>query len=49
MSAIGYGEYRPISPNNTADNRKNNRRIEIYVDYVQKKGEETGAFNNEGG
>lgn len=37
MSAIGYGEYRPIAPNNTPENRKTNRRIEVYVDYVQKK------------
>ena len=44
MSAIGYGEYRPIVPNTTADNRRTNRRIEIYIDYVQKKGEETGVF-----
>ena len=45
MSAIGYGEYRPIVPNTTSENRKMNRRIEIYVDYVQKTGQETGAFN----
>jgi chemotaxis protein MotB len=37
MSAIGYGEYRPLLPNTSAENRKTNRRIEIYVDYVQKK------------
>jgi len=37
LSAIGYGEYRPIAPNTTPENRKMNRRIEIYVDYVQKK------------
>ena len=38
LSAIGYGEYRPLAPNNTAENRRTNRRIEIYVDYVQKTG-----------
>jgi chemotaxis protein MotB len=37
MSAIGYGEYRPIAPNDSPENRKTNRRIELYVDYVQKK------------
>jgi len=37
LSAIGYGEYRPRVPNTTAENRKTNRRIEIYVDYIQKK------------
>ena len=37
LSAIGYGEYRPFVPNTSAENRKSNRRIEIYVDYLQKK------------
>lgn len=37
LSAIGYGEYRPIVPNTTAENRTMNRRIEIYVDYIEKK------------
>ena len=36
MSAVGYGEFRPVAPNNTADNRSANRRIEIYVDYIQR-------------
>ncbi|MDR2577433.1 MAG: flagellar motor protein MotB [Chitinispirillales bacterium] len=44
LSAIGYGEYRPIVPNTTAENRRTNRRIEIYVDYVQRRGSETGLF-----
>lgn len=37
LSAIGYGEYRPLVPNSSAANRKMNRRIEIFVDYIQKK------------
>ena len=37
LSAVGYGEYRPLVPNTSAENRRQNRRIEIYVDYVQKK------------
>lgn len=36
LSAIGYGEYHPLYPNTSAVNRKLNRRIEIYVDYIQK-------------
>ncbi|MDO5575785.1 MAG: flagellar motor protein MotB [Fibrobacter sp.] len=40
LSAIGYGEYRPLVPNTSLDNRQKNRRIEIYVDYLQKKGPE---------
>ena len=31
MHAIGYGEYRPIAPNNSPENREKNRRIEINV------------------
>ena len=41
LSAIGYGEYRPLVPNTSRENRMMNRRIEIYVDYTQKK--ETAA------
>lgn len=37
LSAIGYGEYRPLVPNTSTKNRMMNRRIEIYVDYTQKK------------
>ncbi|MBI4055956.1 MAG: flagellar motor protein MotB [Elusimicrobia bacterium] len=31
MAAIGYGEYRPIAPNNTPDNRAKNRRVVFFV------------------
>lgn len=31
MHAIGYGEYRPIAPNDTDENRAKNRRIEINI------------------
>jgi chemotaxis protein MotB len=34
MSAVGYGEYRPIVPNTGSDNRAKNRRIQIFVDYI---------------
>jgi chemotaxis protein MotB len=37
LSAIGYGEYRPLVPNTSETNRMRNRRIEIYVDYLEKK------------
>ncbi len=37
LSAVGYGEYRPIAPNTTAENKQKNRRIEMYVEYVQKE------------
>lgn len=31
LSAAGYGEYRPLYPNDTEENRARNRRIEINV------------------
>jgi OmpA-OmpF porin, OOP family len=31
LSAIGYGEAKPIAPNDTAENRAINRRIEFTV------------------
>ncbi|ERP32077.1 OmpA/MotB family protein [Chitinivibrio alkaliphilus] len=34
LSAVGYGEYRPLVPNTSAENRQKNRRIEIYVDFT---------------
>jgi chemotaxis protein MotB len=34
MSAVGYGEYRPLVPNTNPENRAKNRRIQIFVDYV---------------
>jgi chemotaxis protein MotB len=34
MSAAGYGEHRPLVPNTNGENRALNRRIKIFVDYV---------------
>lgn len=31
FSAIGYGEYRPVAENTTADGRQKNRRVEVLV------------------
>jgi len=31
LSASGYGEYRPISPNDTIENRAKNRRVEFVI------------------
>ncbi|MGB9679633.1 MAG: OmpA/MotB family protein [Thermoanaerobacteraceae bacterium] len=31
ISAIGYGEFRPVAPNDTEDNRKLNRRVDIVI------------------
>lgn len=37
LSAVGYGEFRPIAPNDSPENRQVNRRIEIYVEYLNKE------------
>ena len=31
MSALGYGEYRPVRPNNSPENRAANRRVDVVV------------------
>ncbi len=31
ISALGYGEYRPIKPNNSPENRAQNRRVDVVV------------------
>jgi len=31
LSGIGYGEYRPVAPNDTPENKAKNRRIEISL------------------
>ncbi len=31
IQAVGYGEYRPMMPNDTEENRAKNRRIEINI------------------
>jgi len=31
ISAVGYAEYHPVAPNDSAENRSRNRRIEIIV------------------
>lgn len=31
FSAIGYGEYRPLVPNDTIDGRAKNRRVEVLI------------------
>lgn len=39
LSAVGYGEYRPLVPNDSPENRAKNRRIEVYVEYLDRESE----------
>ena len=32
FSAMGYGEFRPVDANDSAQGRANNRRVEVYLD-----------------
>ena len=31
FSAIGYGEYRSIAPNDTQEGKAKNRRVEVFI------------------
>jgi len=37
LSALGYGEFRPLAPNDSEENRAKNRRIEIIILRTQTK------------
>lgn len=38
LSAVGYGAYRPLAPNDTPENRAKNRRVNIVVVYERGSG-----------
>jgi chemotaxis protein MotB len=31
ISALGYGQYRPVRPNNSIENRATNRRVDVVI------------------
>jgi len=35
LEPVGYGEYRPVAPNDTAENKQRNRRVEIVLTAVK--------------
>jgi chemotaxis protein MotB len=37
LSAVGYGEFRPVASNATEAGRRENRRIEVYIEYLDKR------------
>jgi len=36
LSAAGYGEYHPLVPNTSPENRAKNRRVEIYIESTKQ-------------
>ncbi|MCL2461963.1 MAG: OmpA family protein [Defluviitaleaceae bacterium] len=43
LSAVGYGEYRPLADNSTAEGRAKNRRVDIILLSSKYNGLEAGA------
>jgi len=35
LAAVGHGEHRPLVPNDTKENRKINRRVEIFIKWEE--------------
>lgn len=43
LEAVGYGETRPVVPNDTADNRAKNRRVEVEVTGLEQSAEPSAS------
>ncbi len=40
----GFGEYRPVAPNDTPENRAKNRRVEIFLNWEENYSAEVGQY-----
>jgi chemotaxis protein MotB len=45
LASLGYGEFRPLYPNNSDENRAKNRRVDVVVLRAEKAGGEIGALD----
>lgn len=49
MTAVGYGEWRPVVRNDSPENRQKNRRVEIFVDLLPPDAKAPALFGDSGG
>ena len=49
MSAVGYGEWRPVVRNDSPENRQKNRRVEIFVDLLSPSENSPTQIGQSGG
>jgi len=45
LASLGYGEFRPLYPNDSDENRARNRRVDIVVLRTERAGGEIGAID----
>lgn len=44
FKASSFGEYKPIANSNTAEGRRRNRRVEIFIKYTEDSGKESDSI-----